>query len=253
MSHHLTGKFVWFEHASSDPAKARKFYEPLFGWHVENMALGDAQYPMIMNAGDGIGGFSTTKEAARWVSYVSVPDVDKAYKAALAAGAKSESEPQDWGPVGRGAAIFDPTGARISLWKSAQDDRPDVDNVPAGNWVWNELATSDPQAAVAFYTRLLGYKHDAMDMGPGGTYHLLKTEGDRGRAGVMKAMDPNMPSQWVPYVRTDDCDATLAKAKQLGATICVPATDIPGIGRFGILQDPQGALIATIKTQPRSA
>ncbi|MES1161595.1 MAG: VOC family protein, partial [Rhizobacter sp.] len=237
----------------SDTAKARKFYEPLFGWHVENMPLGDAQYPMILNAGGGIGGFSTTKEAARWVSYVSVPDVDAAYKAALAAGAKSEAPPQDWGPVGRGAAIIDPTGARISLWKSAQDDSADVDNTPAGSWVWNELATPDPKVAVAFYVKVIGYTPDAMDMGPQGTYHLLKTAGDRGRAGVMKTMDPAMPAQWVPYVHTDDCDATLAKAKQLGATICVPATDIPGIGRFGIMQDPQGALIATIKTLPRSA
>jgi len=250
---YLPGKFVWFEHASNDPAKARKFYEPLFGWHVENMPLGEKPYPMIMNAGDGIGGFSTEQGAgARWVSYVSVPDVDAAYKAALAAGAKSEAAPQDWGPVGRGAAIVDPTGARISLWKSAQDDRPDVDNTPAGSWVWNELATSDPQAAVAFYAKVIGYTTGAMDMGPAGTYHLLKTAGDLGRAGVMKTMDPAMPAQWVPYVHTDDCDATLAKAKQLGATICVPATDIPGIGRFGIMQDPQGALIATIKTLPRS-
>ena len=45
----LPGKFVWFEHASTDPAAARKFYEPLFGWHVENMAMGDQQYAMIMN------------------------------------------------------------------------------------------------------------------------------------------------------------------------------------------------------------
>jgi predicted enzyme related to lactoylglutathione lyase len=251
---HLTGKFVWFEHASNDVEKARRFYEPLFGWQVQDMPLGDAQYPMIMNAGEGIGGYTPSQDsAARWVSYVSVPDVDQAYKAALAAGAKSESEPQDYGPVGRGAAIVDPTGARISLWTSAQDDSPDADSTPAGSWVWNELSTSDPQAALAFYTKLLGYKQEAMDMGPGGTYHVLKTEGDRGRGGVMKTMEPNMPSQWVPYVHTDDCDATLAKAKQLGATIHVPATDIPGIGRFGIMEDPQGALIATIKTLPRSA
>ena len=250
---YLPGKFVWFEHASSDVAKARPFYEPLFGWHVENMPLGETPYPMIMNAGGGIGGFSSAQGAgARWVSYVSVPDVDKAYAAALAAGATSESPPVDWGPVGRGAAIVDPTGARISLWKSAQDDQPDVDDTPAGGWVWNELTTSDPKAALAFYTKVVGYSQDAMDMGPQGTYYLLKTSGDRGRAGVMKAMDPKMPSQWIPYVHSGDCDATLAKAKQLGATICVPATDIPGIGRFGMMVDPLGALIATIKTLPRS-
>ncbi len=97
---YLPGKFVWFEHASNDPAKARAFYEPLFGWHVENMPMGEMQYAMIMNGADGIGGFMLADGGARWVSYVSVPDVDKAYAAALAAGAQSESPPMDYGPVG---------------------------------------------------------------------------------------------------------------------------------------------------------
>jgi uncharacterized protein len=248
---HLPGKFVWFEHASNDPAKARAFYEPLFGWHVENMPMGEMQYAMIMNGADGIGGFMQADGSAHWVSYVSVPDVDKAYAAALAAGAKSESPPVDYGPVGRGAAVVDPTGARVSLWKSAQGDRPDQDT-PVGGWVWNELATSDPQAALKFYTGLIGYTQDAMPMDPGGTYYLLKTEGDKGRGGVMQSSDPKMPSQWVPYVHTTDCDGTLAKAGQLGATVCVAGTDIPGVGRIGMLRDPQGALIAVIKPIPRS-
>ncbi|MBS0340931.1 MAG: VOC family protein [Proteobacteria bacterium] len=248
---HLPGKFVWFEHASSDPAKAQAFYESLFDWRVENMPMGDQQYAMIMNGADGIGGFTQANEGARWVSYVSVPDVDKTYAAALAVGAKSESPPMDYGPVGRGAAVVDPTGARISLWKSAQADRPDQDT-PVGGWVWNELATSDPQAALKFYTGLIGYTQDAMPMNPGGAYYLLKTEGDKGRAGVMQSSDPKMPSQWVPYVHVGDCDATLAKAAQLGATVCMPATDIPGVGRIGMLRDPQGASIAVIKPMPPS-
>jgi predicted enzyme related to lactoylglutathione lyase len=250
---YLPGKFVWFEHASTDPVAARKFYEPLFGWHVENMAMGDQQYPMIMNGQDGIGGFfrsDDAKDSARWVSYVSVPDVDKTYAAALAAGATSESPPIDYGPVGRGAAIVDPTGARISLWKSAQEDRPDVEQAPDGSWVWNELYTSNVDTALAFYKKLLGYTVQAMDMGDQGTYHVLRTAGDTGRGGVTKSPDPKMPAQWVPYVHVNDCDATLAKAKQLGANVCLEGTDIPEVGRIGMLVDPQGAMIAVIKTAP---
>jgi predicted enzyme related to lactoylglutathione lyase len=89
-------------------------------------------------------------------------------------------------------------------------------------------------------------------MDPGGTYYLLKTEGDKGRGGVMQSYDPKMPSQWVPYVNTTDCDSTLARAGQLGATVCMTATDIPDVGRIGMLRDPQGALIAVIKPMPRS-
>src|SRR2546423_11527968 len=53
---YLPGKFVWFEHVSSDTAKARKFYDPLFNWHTESMPMGSTRYPMIMNGNDGIGG-----------------------------------------------------------------------------------------------------------------------------------------------------------------------------------------------------
>lgn len=247
---YLPGKFVWFEHASGNTANARKFYEPLFGWHVENMPMEGMQYPMILNAGTGIGGFSVTSGPARWVSYVSVADVDKSYAAALAAGAKSEAAPTDYGPVGRGAAIIDPTGAPISLWKSAQEDQPDTD-VPVGGWVWNELATSDVDAALAFYRKVLGYTVQTMDMGEQGKYHILNTAGDKGRGGVMRASDPNMRSQWVPYVHVADVDATLASAGKLGASVCLGGTDIPEVGRIGMFVDPQGAMIAVIKPSPR--
>jgi predicted enzyme related to lactoylglutathione lyase len=245
---YLPGKFVWFEHAGPDPAGARRFYEPLFGWHVENMPMQGTQYPMIINAGTGIGGFTRSADgAARWVSYVSVPDVDRAYAAALTSGARSEAAPTDYGPVGRGASIVDPTGARLSLWKSAHEDPPDAD-VPPGGWVWNELATSDVDAALGFYRQLLGYAVETMDMGAQGKYHVLKT-GEHARGGVMAT--PGLPSQWWPYVHVADVDATLAQAGTLGGTVCMSGTDIPGVGRIGMFADPQGAMVAVIKPAPR--
>lgn len=246
---HLVGKFVWFEHAGPDPAAARAFYSSLFGWRVEDVATGGARYPMIENAGEGIGGLVGGPAPARWVTYVSVSDLDKAYAAALAAGAKSESAPTDFGPFGRGAAIADPVGARISLWRSAEADRPDREREPDGSWIWNELYATDVDAALKFYTGLLGYGVRSMDMGDQGTYHVLST-GQRGRGGVMRPPDPSMPAQWVPYVLVADCDATLAKAGPLGASVCLPATDIADVGRIGMLVDPQGAMIAMIRPAP---
>ena len=246
---YLPGKFVWFEHLSAEPARARNFYQQLFNWHVETMKVGDEHYPMIVNGNQGIGGFISGESGARWVSYVSVPDVDRTYAAALVAGAKSESAPTDYGTIGRGAAIIDPTGARVSLWKSAEEDHADVD-APIGGWVWNELWTSDVETALAFYERLVGYTHEAMDMGAQGMYHVLSTVGNKGRAGVLRSPDPSMPAQWVPYVRVADVDATLASAKQLGANVCMEGTDIPSVGRIGMMVDPQGAMLAVIKPAP---
>ncbi len=249
---YLPGKFVWFEHLSADIPKARKFYDALFGWHTESMPIGDQRYSMILN-GDGttstgIGGYGASAPGARpsWMSYLSVSDVDSAYNAALAAGARSISAPMNYGPVGRGATLADPTGAVFSVWKSAEGDAPDVAQAPIGSWCWNELWTTDDRAALAFYERVFGYSHDSMDMGPQGTYYMLKT-GDVSRAGLMHAVDRKAPSMWLPYVAVADCDATAARAKALGGQVLASPQDIPNIGRFAIAQDPLGAAIAVIK------
>jgi hypothetical protein len=68
----------------------------------------------------------------------------------------------------------------------------------------------------------------------------------------MFALTPEMgpiPPNWLVYFAVDDCDAKLQKATELGATVLKPADDIPGIGRFGVLMDPQGSAFAIIKLE----
>jgi predicted enzyme related to lactoylglutathione lyase len=55
---------------------------------------------------------------------------------------------------------------------------------------------------------------------------------------------------WLPYVAVDDVDATIARARKLGALIPVVPEDIPGIGRFSVLEDPTGAVLAVMKPLP---
>jgi predicted enzyme related to lactoylglutathione lyase len=248
---HLPGKFVWFEHLSAEPGAARGFYERLFGWHVEMMPMGDERYPLIMNGSQGIGGFATAGagEAAQWRSYLSVTDVDNAHRAALAAGAKSLQAPTDFGAVGRGATITDPTGATLSLWRSSQGDQPDLAEAPAGTWCWNELWTTDARRALAFYEAAFGFSHQTMDLGPDGPYHML-SKGGQMRGGMMTTPMPGAKTQWLPYVAVADADASAALAGRLGGRSFVPPTDIPDIGRFSVLADPFGALFAIIRPQP---
>jgi predicted enzyme related to lactoylglutathione lyase len=244
---HLPGKFVWLEHASPDVPAARRFYEALLGWHVEAMPVGDQTYSMILCGADGIGGFRTSEPGQRagWISYLSVTDVDAVHARALAAGARETFAPTDFGPIGRASGILDPTGASLCLWKGAQGDRPDVEKTAVGDWYWNELMTPDDRQALAFYEQVFGYGHDTMDMGPQGTYYLLKT-GDKLRAGLMKLPMRDTPTLWQPYVRVADCDATAAKAPALGGQVVMPPTDIPEVGRFAVIVDPLGASIAVM-------
>lgn len=247
----LQGKFVWFEHRSDDPARAQAFYEPLFGWRVLPAPMGEQPYQMVHNGDTGIGGLvaAPAGERARWSSFVSVEDIDTSYAAALAAGARGAMPPTDFPPVGRSATILDPTGAELSLWRSHQADRPDVDRAPTGDWVWNELWTSDAKKAIAFYEKLLGYTHEEMNMGEHGTYYILKSQ-DRMRGGVFQSPDDRTPPMWMPYVHVADCDATAAQAERQGAAIFMPPTDVAGVGRIAAMFDPQGAAVAFIKPMP---
>ncbi len=249
----LQGKFVWFEHASHDTAKARAFYERLFGWHVETMTVGGRPYSMLLNGDQAVGGLVAAGpgERTRWISYLSVADVDARCRAAQAAGAQVTAAPADFPPVGRGAGLVDPTGAEFWLWKSAGGDRPDAE-VPVGGWCWNELWTPDDTRALAFYEGVFGYTHDSFPMPEGGPYHVLKTDPKHnGRGGLTRSKLPGVPAQWLPYVRSADCDATVAKARQLGSPqVLLPPTDVPMAGRIAILVDPLGAAVALIDPKP---
>ena len=117
---------------------------------------------------------------------------------------------------------------------------------------WTELITGDPAAAAEFYGSLFGWQFDTMDMGSG-PYRVVKV-GDAAIGGVM-AMPPGspaMPPRWSPYVTVTDVDATIARCTALGGQVCVPPTDIPGVGRFAVVGDPQGATINVIAYAPRT-
>jgi uncharacterized protein len=251
----LPGKFVWFELVSRDAKQAQAFYAEVLGWKTVPFPMGNFTYEMIY-AGDTadtmIGGYAPPRDdrqPSRWISYVSVEDVDATAKAATANGGKVVEAPHDAPGVGRMARIADPQGAELSLIKSATGDKADGP-APAGYFFWNELHTTDPTSAVAFYDKVVGFTHRSMDMGPGGAYHILARDGvDRG--GATHHLAPGASPHWLPYVAVDDVDATIARARKNGAKIPMNAEDIPGIGRFGILQDPTGAILAVMKPLPR--
>jgi len=207
----------------------------------------------MIYAGDTmIGGYAAPKsdrQPSHWISYVSVEDVDASAKAATAKGGKVVEGPFDIPGVGRTARIGDPQGAEICLFKNATGDPADA---PAthGGWLWNELHTSDPTKALAFYEKVIGFSHRSMDMGPGGTYHIL-SKGGVDRGGVTSHLPGGVPPHWLPYVTVDDVDATIARARKLGATIPMAPEDIPGVGRIGVLKDPTGAVLSTMKPLPK--
>ena len=251
----LPGKFVWFEHVSEDAKKAQEFYGDVLGWTVRPFPMGEVAYEMILT-GDTwdtmIGGYLQAGgegKPSHWIATVSVENVERSVKAAVANGGTVLDLPSDLPGVGRKARIADPQGAELGLLTDARGDKPDA-LAPSGNWLWNELHTTQPAQALSFYEKVVGFTHRSIDMGSASKYHILSRDGvDRG--GVADHLSGGARGHWLPYVAVDDVDLAIARARRRGARIPAGPEDIPGIGRFGLLEDPTGAVLAVMKPLPR--
>ncbi len=119
-----------------------------------------------------------------------------------------------------------------------------------GRFVWSELMTPDTKGAERFYSSVVGWKPEPYGGNPGVHYTVWKT-GEEGIGGMME-LTPEMkaagvPPNWMVYVGVRDADGTVAKAQSLGAKVEVPPQDIPEVGRFAVLTDPQGAAFAILQ------
>ena len=242
------GKFVWHEHVSSDPARAQEFYSQLFGWGTEAFASGEGDYTMISSGGQTHGGYGKAMEGApptHWLSHVRVESLDETVEKAKRAGGALAAGPFDMGEVGRIGIIKDPQGAFVSAYEPAQDMPP-----AEGVFVWDELGTTDVDAAQRFYEAVFGWTTTDMGSEYGG-YRIFNTgSSENGVAGMMTLPDASIPPLWQPYVAVDDPDATVAKAKELGGALRMEPMDVPDVGRIAVLEDPQGASFGIIKPQP---
>ena len=239
------GKFVWHENNSTDPENARDFYTRLFGWETEVWKPGEMDYAMIKVGEQMHGGFNTAQgdAPAHWLGHVLVQDVDETASRAEAAGGRIVSGPVDLPEIGRFASIADPQGAIFSTF-SPEGEAP----TPEGTFIWDELLTTDVDAAKSFYTEVLAWTTRDMEMGDQGSYTIFQRAGEIDVGGCMARPEGvQAPPHWRPYIAAADVDATVAKAKDLGGTALMEGTDIPNVGRVAVLQDPVGAVFGVFK------
>jgi len=123
------------------------------------------------------------------------------------------------------------------------------DSLKHGAFGWTELMTTDEEGARRFYTALFGWETEEAPMEgmEGMKYTVIKVDGDP--VGGITGMPPQcqgMPPCWGIYVTVDDVDATAGQVEQLGGKLLRPPADIPNVGRFCVIQDPQGAALCAI-------
>lgn len=243
------GTFCWFEMVASDQSAARTFYSSLFGWTpLEIPVPGEGTYTALRLGDDVVAGlFGIDEEMGsdgvlpHWVSYVSVIDVDASLGRVERLGGRVVAGPVDARRQGRMSVVADPTGAEFGLWQPrafAGSQRFGEPGCPC----WAELMTRDAAAAREFYGGLFGWDVRVAPGAPGQDYtHFLVS--DTPVAGMLLIQEEwgAVPPNWSLYFAVEDLDATLEAARALGAKPEAGPLHVPGVARFCLLRDPQGA------------
>ena len=135
----------------------------------------------------------------------------------------------------------------------AQQEVKTPASVTTGDFVWHELRTTDAKGAAAFYTHVIGWKiKDSGD--PAGVPYKLFSVGGLDAAGLLELnqpmLDGGMRPAWVGFIGVKDVDADAKRVEQAGGKLHCPPQDIPGIGRWASVEDPQGAAFLLFKGSP---
>jgi uncharacterized protein len=190
------------------------------------------------------------------MGYILVDDVDASAAAVTAAGGSIHMQPWEIPGIGRMAFVADPQGAMFYIMKPTPPaDNPDGESTSfaatapiVGHCAWNELYTTDPVAAKAFYAKLFGWVKDGeMNMGPLGKYEFLQDAAGRFSLGGVMLKMPQMPVPfWNYYFRVPDIDRAATAIRLHGGTVLEDPAEIPG-GDFSMnALDPQGAGFALV-------
>ena len=254
---HNVGQFVWYDLLTEDAAAAKQFYGELFGWQFQDIQGEGIVYSVISHQGVPIGGLAPMEDTdievanSRWLSLMSVDDVDAAVAVIVQAGGSVNMEPWDNPTRGRMALVTDPQGALVVFLRSVGGDPPnlDEDNLVSNRWMFTELWAHDPSAAVEVYGAVAGYTAERVTVGPISDYVVLKRDG-RTRAGVNQLPWEEVQSNWLPYVKVDDPAATAARVEALGGRILFPPSPEARNGSVALVMDPMGAAFAIQKWPP---
>lgn len=245
---YTAGTFSWAELSTPDQAGAGKFYAELFGWELEENPIGDDQvYVMAKLNGRYVAAIAPQPSQQReagvppsWNSYITVESADEALEEARQFGANLHAPAFDVFDAGRMGVVQDPQGAFFMVWEPKAHIGAGLVNAP-GALSWNELATPDPEASASFYSRVFGWSTERME-GMDPPYLTIKAQDGHTNGGIRQAASTE-PCYWLAYFGAGDIDRAMGQVTELGGSCIMGPVDI-GVGRIGVVQDPQEAVFA---------
>jgi uncharacterized protein len=121
---------------------------------------------------------------------------------------------------------------------------------PVGSIGWFDLTVPNAEAVRDFYAAVVGWKWTGLNMGEYEDYCMNLPDSGDTVAGIChaQAVNAGMPPQWLLYVTVANLEESIANVKKLGGKVVVPVRGHAEQGRFVIIQDPAGAVMALYET-----
>jgi hypothetical protein len=248
---HPAGSFAWVELATTNQPAAKKFYSELFGWSPQDNPMGPgAVYTIFKLEGrDAAAGYTIRPDQSaqgmppNWMLYIAVDNADQAADKVKQLGGTVVCPAFDVADYGRMAVLHDPTGAHFCVWQAKKNTGIGIAHV-AGTLCWADLSTPDAKRASDFYSGLFGWQIMPGENDKSGYLHIKNAEHFIGGIPPAAHRQPGVPPHWLAYFWVDDVDKSAAKAKQMGANLCLAPMSIENVGRMAVIADPQGAVFA---------
>jgi predicted enzyme related to lactoylglutathione lyase len=246
----VRGSFVWHDLMTSDVPAAVTYYQKVNGWKTQPF---DANYLMWVAKTGPLGGVEALpagQTTPYWLPYVGTTDIGATLKLAEKLGGKIVKPVTEIASGGSYAVLADPQGAIFGVhW--GPNSKPAAGMPQVGQFSWQELATSDYQAAFAFYQALFGWqKVGEHDMGAMGMYFMYGLNGQPfgGMFTIMPGMP--MPPAWCCYAQVADARKTAKVAVKAGGKLINGPMQVPGGSWIAQLIDPQGGMHAVVSFDP---
>jgi predicted enzyme related to lactoylglutathione lyase len=227
------GSFCTSVLRTTDPQRAAKFYMSLLGWTAQSAAV---DHTFLQNQGKTVASIHQTPAFPQaWIPHVLVEDVEATAQTVTALGGTVLDATRVPG-VARLAIVQDREAAVFGLWQP-DPHRGAEEMEGLGSIWWIELLSHDVDAARDFYGRLFGWTSRDTSFEPIDIYTVFERPGWQ-EAGVSRIRPEwNLSPMWITFVSVPDCDATLARACDLGGSSLHVHT-VPKNGRIGAIADP---------------
>ena len=240
-----TGHFVWHDLVTDNLPAARDFYAGLFGWEYSGRGGDGAPYLTAYLDDKPVAGIiksdrlETEVNESRWISYISVMDVERASSTVLTNYGVIYNPPAFYDDRGSMAVVGDEQGAAFGLITAAGGDPEEGDRV-AGDWLWHDLITKNPQRGLVFYQKLGGYAAANPGADSSQSHQIIELN-KIPVAGMVTSVWNTVSANWIPYIKVKNIDRAVQLVQELGGSVVLEPA--PNARKSVLVADPTGAVV----------